>query len=129
MEKVVLSRRGLLTGAGAGAAVAALSGAWPAEAAARTGRPMSLPVKELEALAAPFSKADDRVAHLLHRATYGVRPGELERARQMGIEAWLEEQLHPETIDDSGVEAKATSVPASTPSTPISRTAWGGSRS
>jgi len=70
-------------------------------------RPRLLPAKEMSSLVAPFSRSDDRVAHLLHRTTYGVRPGELERARRMGAEAWLDEQLHPERIDDSALEAKA----------------------
>jgi len=100
-----LSRRGLLKGAGLGAAAAALP--WPAKALETSIQEGArLPLKELNGLLSRVSAPTDRVAHLLHRATFGVRPGELERARQMGIEAWLDEQLHPERIDDSACEAQ-----------------------
>jgi len=50
---------------------------------------------------------NDPDLHLLNRTTWGPRPEELERVRQMGRDAWLEEQLHPETIDDSEFERLA----------------------
>ena len=43
-------------------------------------------------------------AHLLSRATYGARPADLERARTLGIEKWLDEQLAPDRIDDARTE-------------------------
>ncbi|MFQ5790843.1 MAG: DUF1800 family protein, partial [Acidobacteriota bacterium] len=42
-----------------------------------------------------------KAALLLSRATYGARPGDFERILAMGTDAWLDEQLHPEQIDDS----------------------------
>ena len=36
----------------------------------------------------------------LQRTTFGPAPGDLDRIRKMGREAWLEEQLHPGKIDD-----------------------------
>jgi uncharacterized protein (DUF1800 family) len=112
MSADALSRRGLLKGAGAGVAASALRRGRPAAAWAPRGPggALPLPLKELDGLAARFSKSTDPVAHLLHRATFGVRPGELERARQMGIEAWLDEQLHPERIDDSATEARVAAL-------------------
>jgi hypothetical protein len=111
MSSDVLSRRELLKGtAGAGIASAMFLRPWPAQGL-ETGEPTRLlPVKELAGITARFSQSTDRVAHLLHRTTFGVRPGELERARQMGIEAWLDEQLHPERIDDSAVEAQVAAL-------------------
>jgi uncharacterized protein (DUF1800 family) len=38
--------------------------------------------------------------HLLSRASYGLWPGDLDRLRAMTAEAWIEEQLAPEKIDD-----------------------------
>jgi hypothetical protein len=38
--------------------------------------------------------------HLLSRAAFGPRPGDLERVGQLGAAAWIEEQLKPEEIDD-----------------------------
>jgi hypothetical protein len=46
-----------------------------------------------------------QAAHLLSRATFGARQSELDHARSIGLDAWLEEQLAPETLDDSALEA------------------------
>lgn len=48
----------------------------------------------------PKSSQTDPVFHLLSRAGYGPWPGDIERVRKMGTRAWIEEQLHPEKIDD-----------------------------
>ncbi len=102
-----LSRRGLLRGTAGAVAAAAFLESWPARAFAAASQPQSrrLSAAELEQLVTRVSAPTDPVAHLLHRTTFGVPPGELDRARGMGIEAWLDEQLHPETIDDSAVDA------------------------
>ncbi len=47
-----------------------------------------------------------RAALLLSRATYGARPGELERVVRLGVDRWLDTQLHPERIDDRILESK-----------------------
>jgi uncharacterized protein (DUF1800 family) len=103
-----LSRRGLLRGTAGAVAAAAFLESWPARAfepaAPRSQSPL-LPAAEFDQLVTRVSAPTDPVAHLLHRTTFGVPPGELDRARGMGIEAWLDEQLHPETIDDSAVDA------------------------
>ncbi|MCG3133837.1 MAG: hypothetical protein HMLKMBBP_01102 [Planctomycetes bacterium] len=49
----------------------------------------------------PSSLAFDPDFHLLCRAGWAPAPGEWERVRRMGREAWLDEQLAPESIDDS----------------------------
>ena len=54
---------------------------------------------------------DEKALQLLDRITFGPRPGDLERIRQRGLNAYLEEQLHPERIDDSAVEAKVAALP------------------
>lgn len=47
----------------------------------------------------------DLAALLCSRAAFGPRPGDVERARQMGPAAWIEEQLRPAAIDDNTAEA------------------------
>jgi len=37
----------------------------------------------------------------MNRAAFGPRPGDLGRVREIGLDAYLEEQLNPETIDES----------------------------
>src|ERR1044071_552976 len=57
--------------------------------------------------AAPMQMDDDkRIVHTLNRFTFGVRPGDVERVRAMGLDKWFDEQLHPEKIDDGAVESR-----------------------
>ncbi len=42
----------------------------------------------------------ERARRLLDRAAWGPWPGDLARLRSQGIEAWLDQQLSPESIDD-----------------------------
>ena len=44
------------------------------------------------------------IIHVLNRVTFGPRPGDVEAVQKMGLRAFLDRQLHPETIDDSAVE-------------------------
>jgi uncharacterized protein (DUF1800 family) len=54
---------------------------------------------------------DQAALHALNRLGYGPRPGDLERVKQMGLEKWIDEQLHPERIDDSAVEKRLSEFP------------------
>ncbi len=47
-----------------------------------------------------------RAVHALNRLTFGPRPGDVERVTQMGVDKWIELQLHPDKIDDSALAAK-----------------------
>jgi uncharacterized protein (DUF1800 family) len=47
-----------------------------------------------------------RAVHALNRLTFGPRPGDVERVTQMGVDKWIELQLHPGKIDDSALEAR-----------------------
>ncbi len=55
-----------------------------------------------------------RAVHLLHRATYGPRPQNIEEVLTVGIADWLDLQLHPERIDDSALEPLMARVPVAT---------------
>jgi uncharacterized protein (DUF1800 family) len=56
---------------------------------------------------APAQMDDDkRIIHALNRFTFGVRPGDVERVRAMGLDKWFDQQLHPDKIDDGTVEAR-----------------------
>ena len=48
----------------------------------------------------------DRIVHLLNRAGYGPRPGDVEKVRQKGVAKYINEQLRPESIADSAVEPR-----------------------
>jgi uncharacterized protein (DUF1800 family) len=49
---------------------------------------------------------DKKIVHALNRFTFGVRPGDVERVRAVGLDKWFDEQLHPDKIDDSATEAR-----------------------
>jgi uncharacterized protein (DUF1800 family) len=44
--------------------------------------------------------------HALNRLTFGPRPGDVDRVMQMGVDKWIELQLHPDKINDSALEAR-----------------------
>jgi uncharacterized protein (DUF1800 family) len=47
-----------------------------------------------------------RALHALNRLAFGPRPGEVERVAAMGVDKWIEQQLHPERINDHALEAR-----------------------
>ena len=54
---------------------------------------------------------DQAIWHALNRLGYGPGPGDVERVRKMGLEKWIDQQLHPETIDDSALEKRLDKYP------------------
>ena len=52
------------------------------------------------------------VEHALNRLAYGPRPGEVDRVRQMGLGAWIEQQLNPSSIDDAALAARLPQFPS-----------------
>ncbi|MEW6212974.1 MAG: DUF1800 domain-containing protein [Acidobacteriota bacterium] len=72
---------------------------------------VSAPLADSEKLALTANRTgrmseDQKIIHLLNRATFGPRPGDAERVRQMSVNKFLEEQLHPETIDEAELEQR-----------------------
>ncbi len=49
---------------------------------------------------------EQRIVHILNRLAYGPRPGDIDRLRALGIQAYVEQQLHPEQIPDPVVDEK-----------------------
>jgi len=43
-------------------------------------------------------RADPLVAHVLNRLAFGPKPGDVDRVRRIGVDAYIDEQLHPERI-------------------------------
>ena len=44
---------------------------------------------------------DKQAIHVLNRLTFGPRPGDVEQVRRIGIEKWIDQQLHPEQISEN----------------------------
>lgn len=53
------------------------------------------------------SQADARtIAHVLDRITFGARPGDITRIGEIGLAAYIDQQLHPERISDGAMTAR-----------------------
>ena len=49
---------------------------------------------------------DQAILHALDRLGYGPRSGDVERIRKMGLEKWVDQQLDPNSIDDSDLDQR-----------------------
>lgn len=95
---MTISRRDFLKMSGAFAAWTALSACASQTEEAPTLTPTTsvMPVVSLE--------GDALIVHTLKRISFGITPAMLDKARQIGIEAFMEEQISPETIPDDDIE-------------------------
>jgi uncharacterized protein (DUF1800 family) len=57
---------------------------------------------------------DQAILHALNRLAYGPTPGEIDQVRKMGLEKWIDQQLKPDSIDDSALEARLARYPTLT---------------
>ena len=58
------------------------------------------------------SRPDERtIAHVLNRLGFGPRPGDIARVQQVGLAAYMEQQLHPERIADGALAARLSEFP------------------
>ncbi|MGB7191955.1 MAG: DUF1800 domain-containing protein [Collimonas pratensis] len=70
-------------------------------------------VSSLAATAAPLS-SDQQALHVLDRLGYGPRPGDIDMVRQMGVERYIDSQLHPESIPlPAALSARLSTLDAS----------------
>jgi uncharacterized protein (DUF1800 family) len=56
--------------------------------------------------ATPRMSERDRAQHAFDRLAFGARPGDVDRVLAIGVDRWIEQQLHPERIADRAVEAR-----------------------
>ena len=56
--------------------------------------------------AVPAHPDDKTVVHVLNRIGFGPAPGDVEKVRQIGLEKFIDRQLHPEQIGDDGIAAR-----------------------
>jgi uncharacterized protein (DUF1800 family) len=52
----------------------------------------------------PFDKRlspEQQIVHALNRLTFGPRPGDVEEVRRIGLNKWIELQLHPDQIPEN----------------------------
>src|SRR5262245_43940857 len=81
---------------------------------------LSLSASTLGGLNKPARMTEDqRVAHVLSRLTFGARPGDFERVKALGVEAFINQQLDPDSIDNSAVIARLRRLPTLGMATPV----------
>jgi uncharacterized protein (DUF1800 family) len=58
------------------------------------------------------ASSDDNSAieHVLSRMTYGIRPGDVAHVRAVGLDRFIDEQLHPERIADAALERRLATL-------------------
>jgi len=49
-----------------------------------------------------------RAIQVLNRLTFGPRPGDVDRVLAIGVDKWIDEQLHPDSIDDRALDLRLT---------------------
>jgi uncharacterized protein (DUF1800 family) len=47
-----------------------------------------------------------RAVHALNRLTFGPRPGDVQQVMAMGVDKWIDLQLHPEKISDTALDSR-----------------------
>ena len=60
--------------------------------------------------AGTFPTDDRAIVHVLGRTGFGPRPGDVEKVRALGIQRYLDEQLHPERIADASMASRLTGL-------------------
>ncbi len=56
--------------------------------------------------------ADQQIIQALNRLTFGPRPGDALKLRAIGLDNWIDQQLRPEKINDSGIDQFIARYPA-----------------
>ena len=62
--------------------------------------------KRKDKTADPGSNEQKRAVQALNRLTFGPRPGDVQQVMAMGVDRWIDLQLHPEKIPDNAMEAR-----------------------
>jgi len=60
---------------------------------------------------------EQQVQHVLNRLAFGPRPGDAAKVRAMGVEQWIDAQLHPERVDDATARSLLATYPSLTAKT------------
>ena len=51
------------------------------------------------------------ITHVLNRIGFGPRPGDVERVQQIGLAAYIDQQLHPERVPNDTMNARLAELP------------------
>jgi uncharacterized protein (DUF1800 family) len=62
--------------------------------------------RKKDKVSSPGTNQQKRAVQALNRLTFGPRPGDVQQVMAMGVDRWIDLQLHPEKIPDSAVESR-----------------------
>ena len=104
---MTLNRRDFIKASGAFAAWAALAACTPLKTDQATPTPIPTSTPQ------PQPPADDPLTIILtlNRTSLGATPEMYDRVRAIGLNAFLDEQMHPETITDTAADGLLTGFP------------------
>src|SRR2546430_5337650 len=68
--------------------------------------PMPLPSVAPQPAMAHDSTEVSRALHVLNRLAYGARPGDVDRVLAIGIDRYIDQQLHGDRIPDQGIDQR-----------------------
>ena len=54
---------------------------------------------------------DEAILQALNRLGFGPRHGDLERVKEMGLQKWIDRQLHSDSVNDAALEARLVRFP------------------
>lgn len=68
----------------------------------------------------PATMTDDqRIVQVLSRLTFGARTGDFDKVKKMGLDAFINQQLDPDSIDNTALIAKLRRLPTLNMATPV----------
>src|SRR6266853_2767759 len=92
--------------------LAALTSAAPYLSAAKDKKAKSAESsKATKALPIQDLTEDEAILQALNRLGFGPRPGDLQRVKEMGLQKWIDQQLRPDSLNDSALEARLDRFP------------------
>ena len=62
--------------------------------------------KALKGLPIQDLSEDEAILQALNRLSFGPRPGDLDRVKEMGLQKWVDQQLRPDSINDTALDAR-----------------------
>jgi uncharacterized protein (DUF1800 family) len=74
----------------------------PGVSTAKTRKPTDDAKLQAKLFQKKLSK-DEQILHALDRLTFGPRPGDVERVKRIGLKKWMDQQLHPDRMDENPV--------------------------
>ncbi len=107
---MTISRRDFLKTSGLVAAWTALAACSPIQEnthanPTQTLAPLPNPSQTISPSATPIPERERLILHTLRRMTFGPSPEIFDKARRLGLDAFIEEQLSPESIPDPGIDS------------------------